>query len=168
MEASQRQEKNLYYQRVLSVWENFCFLHKELYDLTCEEYITLLASDIDKLETMIQVKEEIISKIGELEKERSELIDTLNRSGLLPEKINRAGELLASFTDIEQETNVPALRNLNLLLIEIIEQIQEQNRKNQMFLNKAMLSIREIKQGFSGKKTYTTYGADGLTRTLNR
>lgn len=168
MEAIQRQEKNLYYQKVLSIWENFCEFHKELYDLTCEEYLTLLASDIDKLETMIPLKEEIISKIGELEKERTELIDAINISGVIHYKINRAGELLTSFTEIENEANIPALRNLNALLIEIIERIQEQNKKNQMFLNKAMLSIREIKQGFTGKKTYTTYGADGLTRTLNK
>jgi flagellar biosynthesis/type III secretory pathway chaperone len=57
---------------------------------------------------------------------------------------------------------------LNSLLIDIIHRIQEQNKKNQMFLNKAMLSLREIKQGFTGKKTYTTYGADGMTRAVGR
>lgn len=168
MESTKLNEKNLYYQQVLTVWEGFCRLHKELYDLTCDEYLTLLASDIDKLETMLPIKEEIISKIAELESERSELIEKLNSSKLIASQITRVGELLAAFTDIETKQNIPALKNLNALLIEIIEKIQEQNKKNQMFLNKAMISIRELKQGFAGKKTYTTYGADGLTRTLNR
>ena len=63
---------------------------------------------------------------------------------------------------------MPALKNLNALLIDIVQKIQEQNKKNQMFLNRAMLSLREIKQGFTGKKTYSTYGADGMTRANGR
>ncbi len=160
--------KKLYYQAVIGVWEGFCQLHKDLFDLTCEEYLTLLESDIDKLETMLPLKEELIRKIGELERERSELIDRLNDANLLPAKVRKASELLGAFSDLDQRSGVPALRNLNSLLIDIIEKIQEQNKKNQVFLNKAMLSLREIKQGFTGKKTYSTYGADGLTRTLNR
>lgn len=165
---ARRDEKRLHYQRVIAVWEGFCQLHKELYDLTCEEYLTLLASDIDKLEEMLPVKEEIISKIGELEQDRGELIKQLNETGLFLQPINRAGDLLNAFADIDKSSAIPALKNLNSLLIDIVEKIQDQNRKNQVFLNKSLLSLREIKQGFSGKKTYTTYGADGLTRTLNR
>ncbi len=165
---SRLDEKKLYYHRVLSVWEGFCQLHKELYDLTCDEYLTLLASDIDKLESMLPVKEEIISKIGELEKDRTELIEKLNESGLFAHRITKAHELLASFGDLDQQAAIPALKNLNGLLVDIVSKIQDQNKKNQMFLNKAMLSIREIKQGFTGKKTYTTYGADGMTRANGR
>lgn len=161
-------EKKLYFQRVLSVWEGFCQLHKELYDLTCEEYLTLLASDIDKLESMLPLKDEIISKIGELEKERSELIDQLNGTGLFAQKIIKASDLLNAYAEIDQQNSIPALKNLNSLLIDIVQKIQEQNKKNQQFLNKAMLSLREMKHGFSGKKNFTTYGADGLTRSLNR
>ena len=161
-------EKKLFYQDVLIIWEGFCQLHKELFDLTCDEYLTLLASDIEKLETMVPIKEEIISKITELEIDRSKLIDQLNESGLYSFQISRSGDLLDAFSDLDQAAAIPALKNLNLLLIDIIEKIQEQNKKNQIFLNKAMLSIREIKQGFNGKKNYTTYGADGLTRSLNK
>ena len=162
------QEKYLYFQRVLSVWEGFCELHKELYDLTCDEYLTLLASDIDKLETMIPIKDEIISKIGELEKDRAELIERLNESGLFATHIQKAGDLLNAFSEIDQKSAIPALKNLNALLIDIVHKIQDQNKKNQQFLNKAMISLKEIKQGFSGKKNYSTYGADGLTRSQNR
>lgn len=161
-------EKKLYYQRTLAIWESFCLLHRELFELTCDEYITLLESDIDKLEKMLPLKEEIISKIAELERERAELIDTLNSTSLFSMRIDRAGDLLTVFSDVESNTEIKALRNLHQLLIDIVQKIQEQNRKNQIFLNKAMLSLREIKQGFTGKKQFTTYGADGQTRALNR
>ena len=161
-------EKKLYYQQAVSVWEGFCHLHKELYDLTCEEYLTLLESDIDKLETMLPMKEEIISKIADLEKDRADLIEKLNSTALFSTKITRAGDLLNAFAGIDQQAAIPALKNFNSLLIDIIQKIQEQNKKNQQFLNKAMISLREVKQGFSGKKQFTTYGADGQTRALNR
>lgn len=160
--------KKLYYQNVLNVWEGFCQLHKELYDLSCEEYLTLLASDVDKLEGMLPIKEEIIAKIGELENERAELIEKLNASGAFTSKIIKASDLLKAFSDIDSANGIPALKNLNSLLIDIIQKIQDQNKKNQVFLNKAMRSLRELQQGFTGKKTFTTYGADGMTRQLNR
>jgi flagellar biosynthesis/type III secretory pathway chaperone len=160
--------KKIHYLSVLSVWEAFCQLHKELYDLSCEEYLTLLASDIDKLESMLPIKEEIIAKIGELENERAELIEKLNSSGVFANKITKASDLLKAFSDIDADNGIPALRNLNSLLIDIVQKIQEQNKKNQVFLNKAMRSLRELQQGFTGKKTFTTYGADGMTRQLNR
>jgi flagellar biosynthesis/type III secretory pathway chaperone len=165
---SNQAEIKLYYQRTLSVWEGFCQLHKELYDLTCDEYLTLLESDIDKLETMLIQKEEIIAKIAEIEKERSELILNLNAHQIFEEKITKASQLINAFTILESKAGLPALRNLNSLLIDIIQKIQEQNKKNQQFLNKAMHSLKEVKQGFSGKKTYTTYGADGMTRAFGR
>lgn len=163
---SRIEEKQFFYHNIVGVWDGFCRLHKELYDLTCEEYLTLLASDIEKLDTMLPLKEEIIAKIGELERERATLIEELNASGLTATRVLRAGDLLVAFTDIEKATGVSALQNLNSLLIDIVTKIQEQNKKNQVFLNKAMLSIREMKQGFSGKKTYSTYGADGMTKQL--
>lgn len=165
---SKASAKALHYQSVLTVWEAFCQLHKELYDLSCDEYLTLLESNIEKLEEMLPVKEEIIARIGELENERAELIDKLNRSDLFSTPIQKAGDLLAAFSDIDDQRGVPALKNLNSLLIDIIQKLQEQNKKNQMFLNRAMRSLNEIKQGFGGKKVYTTYGADGMTRTLPR
>lgn len=159
----------LYYQSAIQVWESFCQLHKDLFDLSCDEYLTLLASDIDKLETMLPVKEEIIAKISELENERAELIEKINASGLFTIKVKRAGDLLTVFSEIESQSGISALKNLNALLIDMIQKIQEQNKKNQMFLNRAMRSINELKQGFGGgKKVYTTYGADGMTRQLNR
>ena len=161
-------QKKLYYQQAIVVWEGFCHLHKELYDLTCDEYLTLLASDIEKLESMLPIKEEIIGRIGELELERAGLIEKLNESKVFSSPILKAGDLLAAFSELDQKSAIPALKNMNSLLLDIVQKLQDQNKKNQMFLNKAMLSLREVKQGFTGKKTYTTYGADGMTRALGR
>ena len=161
-------EKKLYYHSVVSVWEGFCHLHKELYDLTCDEYLTLLSSDVDKLEHTLPLKEEIIRKISVLEYERKDLIESINTSKIFTKNILKSSDLLIVFSEIDQSSALPALKNLNALLIDIVQKIQEQNKKNQMFLNRAMLSLREIKQGFTGKKTYSTYGADGMTRANGR
>ena len=161
-------EKKLYYHSVVSVWEGFCHLHKELYDLTCDEYLTLLSSDVDKLEHTLPLKEEIIRKISALEYERKDLIESINTSKIFTKNILKSSDLLIAFSEIDQSSAMPALKNLNALLIDIVQKIQEQNKKNQMFLNRAMLSLREIKQGFTGKKTYSTYGADGMTRANGR
>ena len=161
-------EKKLYYHSVVSVWEGFCHLHKELYDLTCDEYLTLLSSDVDKLEDALPLKEEIIRKISALEYERKDLIESITTSKIFTKNILKSSDLLIVFSEIDQSSAMPALKNLNALLIDIVQKIQEQNKKNQMFLNRAMLSLREIKQGFTGKKTYSTYGADGMTRANGR
>lgn len=162
------EEKKLYYQQVLTIWEGFCTLHSQLFDIACDEYLALLASDIDKLEDLLPIKEEIISKIGEMDLERNELVEKLNKTQLVSSPLNKASELLLLFDEIEAQNGIPALKNLNQLLIDIIEKIQLQNKKNQVFLNKAMISLRDLKRGFKGQKVYSTYGADGLTKTLNR
>lgn len=162
------EEKKLYYHQVLSIWEGFCSLHSQLFDIACDEYLALLASDIEKLEELLPLKEEIISKIGDLDSERNGIIEKINGSTLVSSPLLKAGDLLQLFKDIETESGVNALPNLNALLIDIIEKIQSQNKKNQVFLNKAMLSLKDLKRGFKGQKVYSTYGADGLTKTINR
>ncbi len=161
--------KKLYYQQAVIIWEQFCKLHRELLDLTCDEYLVLLASDIDKLEEMVPLKEEVIQKITSIEQERAALIHTLNTKELMSEPLNRVSDLLEYFEDIESQSAVSALKNLNSLLIDTIKQLQEQNKKNQQFLNKAMISIRDIKESFGGKKKpHMTYGPDGMTKSIPR
>lgn len=162
------EEKKLYYHQVLSVWEGFCSLHSQLFDIACDEYLALLSSDIDKLEELLPFKEETIAKISELDSERNKLVEKINNTTLVTSPLNKASELMTFFSDIETKNGVSALKNLNSLLIDIIEKIQLQNKTNQVFLNKAMISLRDLKRGFNGQKIYSTYGADGLTKTLNR
>jgi len=158
----------LYHSQAIHLWENLCELHKDLYDLTCEEYLTLLASDIEKLEVSLTVKEEIIKKVTELDHVRSDLIQKINSQLPDDKKIIKAVQLIDFFATIERENGIRALENLNSFLIDVITKIQDQNKKNQYYLNKAMASLQEIKSGFNGKKNYTTYGSNGLTRQVQR
>ena len=168
MSSSTDLQIKLHYQNIIDIWEKFCVLHKELYDLTCAEYLILLEGDLEKLESLIPNKENIIAEVNLIEEQRAQVIIELNQINSQPDIIHKASDLIHYFTSLETENNLFALKNLNDLLIDIIERLQEQNKKNQLFLNKAMLSIQDLKQGFSGKKVFTTYGSDGMTRAINK
>jgi flagellar biosynthesis/type III secretory pathway chaperone len=162
------QKTALYYQRTVMIWEEFCKLHKDLFDITCDEYLALLSSEIDTLENLLNQKELIIKKVSEVENERSSLISKLNQEKIFSVEISKSADLIDAFSALEASANIPALRNLNSLLIDIIEKLQDQNKKNQIFLNKAMISLNDIRQNFNGKKQYPTYGADGAIRSAGR
>ncbi len=54
------------------------------------------------------------------------------------------------------------------LLIDIIEKLQTQNKKNQLFLNKAINNLREIREDALGVKSYSTYNNKGLSKRAAR
>jgi len=168
MSSSTDLQIGLHYQSIVDIWEKFCVLHKELYDLTCDEYLILLEGDLEKLESLIPNKENIIAEVNLIEDQRSQIIKELNQISSQSTITHKASDLIHYFNSLETKNNLFALKNLNDLLIDIIERLQDQNKKNQLFLNKAMLSIQDLKQGFSGKKVFTTYGSDGMTRAINK
>ena len=61
----------------------------------------------------------------------------------------------------EDQNNTKHLYRFNELLIDVIEKIQEQNKKNQVFLNKAINNLREIREEAMGVKNYSTYNQKG-------
>jgi len=148
------------------VWQNFCQLHALLYELTCEEYVHLLSSDIDQLDKTLSQKEEVIAEIAALERERSSAIDDLNI--LLGTNVTK----LSDFSNLLRENDMTVVAQridkLNMVLLDVIENLQEQNKKNQLFLNKAILSLQELKDSFSGGKKFKTYGANGNTYSCAR
>lgn len=148
----------------ISVWTEFCEEHTSLYDLTCEEYVHLLSSDIDKLEGVVELKNNKLSDIAKLDTKRKNILDGIY-------SIDESLELL-KIKDLIKTLDLTGLKfeakqlsNLNLLLLDIIEKIQEQSKRNQLFLNKAIISLKDLKRSFSGKTNYTTYGSNGATRT---
>ena len=152
---------NFYYHEAVQIWEDLCKLHGELFELTCDEYMTLLSSDLDQLETLLPIKDDLIAKVALVDQRRNELIKDLNKMN--PDnKISRAGELLGLMSEIDLQLPIPALSKLNALLIDTIYKIQAQNKKNQLFLNKAIINIQELKSEFKGNKTHTTYGRNGF------
>ncbi|MBT4792980.1 MAG: hypothetical protein HON90_15495 [Halobacteriovoraceae bacterium] len=148
------------------LWHLFCERHTDLYETTCDEYMHLLASDIDLLEQTIDEKSKILIVISTLEQQRNEATNDIAK--LLevkkPEKLTEVIELLKAnnFEQIAME-----VEKLNLVLLDIIDKIQTQNKKNQFFLNKAIHSLRELKESFSGKTNFNTYSSSGMTKSNN-
>lgn len=159
--------KKLLHHSAVDIWQGFCELHRDLYESTCDEYVSLLSGDILALEEKLKFKEKLIHNIQLKENERQELMRELNSHRPHNQKIEKASDLILYFSDIESSFDIPILKNLNDLLIDMVMKIQEQNKKNQIFLNKAMFSLNEIKQSFGGKKVYTTYDAHGLASRMS-
>lgn len=148
------------YFEVTNLWKQLCEEHNELFNLTCDEYSLLLKSDLDLLEEKIMEKNECIQRIGALEMTRRGLITEL--SELYPDKtIDSVSSLLEIMSLYEVESNQKHLFRFNALLIDIIEKIQSQNKRNQLFINKALHSLQQIRLEATGKKNFPIYSAKG-------
>lgn len=150
---------SLYFE-VTNLWKQFCEEHNELFNLTCDEYSLLLGSELDLLEEKIAEKNECIKRIGTLELVRRDLIVDLSQ--LYPgQNIDSVSKLLEIMSNYEVESNQKHLFRFNALLIDIIEKIQAQNKRNQLFINKALHSLQQIRIEASGKKNFSTYSSRG-------
>ncbi len=148
------------YFEVTDLWKRFCEEHNALFNVTCDEYSLLLQSELDQLEEKLAEKNEIIARISALETIRKDIIKELNN--LFPEKeIDSVSKLLEVMTSYEVEKKQKHLFRFNALLIDIIEKIQAQNKRNQLFINKALLSLKQIRLEATGKKNYSTYTSRG-------
>lgn len=154
------------YFEVTTLWKQFCEEHNELFNLTCDEYSLLLKSDLELLEEKIAEKNECIKRIGTLELLRRDLINDLNN--ISPEyKVDSVSGLIEVMSKYEIESNQKHLFRFNALLIDIIEKIQAQNKRNQLFINKALHSLQQIRIEASGKKNFSTYTAKGSAVTTS-
>lgn len=166
---SLRQQLNdtlqLIYFRVTDVWKRFCEEHTELLDITFEEYSLLLSSDVDGIEKLMATKNSIMARITSLEDMREELIKELNTylHANNQKSVDSISELISVMSQFEDANNAHHLERFNKLLIDIIEKLQTQNKKNQLFLNKAINSLREIREETLGSKTYSTYNNKGVS-----
>lgn len=149
-----------HYQKVVDLWQKMCELHNELFNITCDEYLALLSSDIESLEKILIQKDDVIGQIKVIEDKRSKLIQLINNS-IEGSPIQTASDLIALMHRYHLEGHYHYLKKFNSLLIDIIEKIKEQNKKNQIFLNKAITSLRDIKNNISGQKSYETYNSKG-------
>jgi len=153
-----------HYFRVTDLWRRLCEEHSKLFDLTLSEYSLLLSSDIDELEELTQQKQEIVDVIQKLESHRAELIVELNKSPDLTHKVDNISELITLMNTLTIEQEQKHFSNFNSLLVDIIEKIQVQNKKNQLFINKAIRSLRDIREGAIGEKSYNTYTSSGVSK----
>ena len=172
-DLNQETEKiKFFYYQITDIWKRFCEEHVNLFNLTCDEYTHLLKTDLEILEDITEKKSEIINRINILEKLRSDLIISINeeleshqnlKNKYGFSKITTVSDLLGLMQEYESQLQENYLENFNALLIDIIEKIQKQNKKNQVFINKAILSLKDIKGSVDGKKSYSTYTQNGLT-----
>ena len=162
MAGIKNKEMMLTYFQIIDVWKRFCEEHSTLLDLTCEEYALLLDSKIEELEQVISEKDHVVQNIRTLEGIRQDLIGQINTkySEFQVESVN---DLLTVMREFEEKIGQSHLSRFNSLLIDIIEKIQLQNKKNQLFLNKAIHSLKEIRQEVMGEKQYSVYNQAGRT-----
>jgi hypothetical protein len=166
-ESEKVQELEIIYFQVTDIWKRFCEEHTRLFNLTCDEYEALLGNDLNLLEAKINEKQKTINTITKLEEMRSEIIIKLNNNqvGQDPEKkIESINDLLVVMVEFEKGKDQNHLFRFNKLLIDIIQKIQEQSRKNQLYMNKAMKNISEIKSEILGEKSFKTYTQSGSTK----
>ncbi|OIQ18253.1 MAG: hypothetical protein BM556_08300 [Bacteriovorax sp. MedPE-SWde] len=163
------QRLKVYYFQITDIWKRHCELHSELFDLTCDEYALLLESDLDNLEEKITQKNNLIATIKLNDEERSRLLTDLAKA--YPEsKIEKVTDLITFFGEFPAEKESKHLFRFNALLLDIISKIQTQNKKNQLFINKAINSLRNIREEATGTTTVSTYNAKGVrsNRTLEQ
>jgi len=150
------------YFKVTDLWKKLCEEHSKLLDITFDEYSLLLRSEIESVEEKTQEKNIVIKKVNGLDKLRSALISEVN-SLFEEDKVENVTDLLKVMHKYEQVRGEKHLFRFNKLLIDIIEKIQIQNKKNQLFINKVIMNLREIREDAVGKKSYSTYNAKGST-----
>ena len=152
-----------YYFQVVDLWSRLCEEHTKLFEATCAEYAELLENNINKLESLLKEKESIINQINFLDGLRTQIIKKIETE--TNQKVDSIGNLISLMTEFEEYNNQKHLWRFNQILIDIIEKIQAQNKKNQMFINKAALALQEIKDEVLGQKTYSTYTNRGLKKS---
>ena len=154
----------LHLNRISSLWKEFCERHTDLYELTCDEYMHLLSSDIDSLGETVEAKKELLNDIARTEEFRKETVIELY-SLLDIDPSSKLEDLLNVLKAKEYTSMASEIEKYNLVLLDIIDKIQEQNKKNQLFLNKAIISLQELKDSFKGKKNFKTYSSLGVAKS---
>ena len=153
------------YRATIDMWQCLCDLHQRLYECTANECNALLTSEIEKTSELLEKKKSIINKISLEEKNRQKLIEEI----LGPKKLSneyRFSDLKAHFNQFEIEREGNHLNNFNLILLDTIKKIREQNKKNQLFLNRAMLSLEGLKLPPGEKASLSLYNKKG--KKLNK
>lgn len=162
MNEKEKIELKLKADHLIDLWHEFCEKHTELYEYTCDEYMHLLSSDIDQLNITLAEKKILLKEISDLDQHRKEVTTELLSLMNVAPGPQKLTYLLACLKQTEEAVAAGHIEKLNLVLLDIIDKIQDQNKKNQIFLNKAILSLKELKDSFNGKVQYKTYSASGM------
>lgn len=151
--------------RLVDTWRSFCELHTNLYEFTCDEYMHLLASEIDELDETVTKKTALLKDINLLDGTRSEITNEIMAYYKLENEPKKLKVLIQTLRDNGEAETAKQVESMNLILLDIVEKIQEQNKKNQVFLNKAIHSLQDLRESFAGKAKFKTYSSSGSTRS---
>lgn len=158
--------ESLYYVSC-DIWQRLCEEHNLLLDQTCEEYSLLLGSQIDELEEKTKQKSLTINRIKDLDEMRSEVLEKLTQISLRDKNgINGVRELI-TFFEKNLSFRPSDLIRFNDFLWQVIVEIQEQNKKNQLFINKALAGLQSIREDAMGKKSYSLYDKKGGSKNFS-
>ena len=149
-------KKDLWVEEISLIWKTFCELHQKLLEITCREYQLLLQSRMEALDEVLKTKVGTIYEIKKLEIKRKDIVKNL------PFPIKKTSELIEYMKTLSaNKAEQNNIKKYNDLLIETIAKIQEQNKKNQMFINKARHNLRNIREEVLGQKPTSTYDSKG-------
>jgi len=160
--------KYIQYFQIVDIWNRLCDEHSVLFDQTCKEYSLLLENNINDLENVVADKNATIKRIGMIEQLRQNVIDSINILLADEKKIGSIRELIAYMEQLDEEKTGKHLFRFNVILIDIIEKIQAQNKRNQLFIIKANETLKDLRNGLSGNNKYCVYTARGSKTTSTR
>lgn len=150
----------LYFQ-FTDIWKRFCELHNNLFFLSLDEYSLLLSSDIDALTVKQEEKTAVIQQISELEKIRSACFKEIQTISNV--ELHNFRDVVDFFKlKVEEEKTHHHLERFNNLLIDLIEKLKSQNKKTQIFINKAVHSLQTIREEAMGVKSAPIYNNKGM------
>jgi len=156
-------ELNLLYFRFTDIWKQFCELHNDLFFLSLDEYSYLLSSDVETIEAKVSEKKEMIERIRQIEQVRTQCFNEIQTLLGPDNNMKNFRELIDYFSNtMPEEKEHKHLQRFNNLLIDLIGKIKDQNKKTQLFINKAIYSLQTIRDEAMGVKPNTVYNKKGV------
>jgi hypothetical protein len=108
-------------------------------------------------------KKKVIQRIGKLENLRQNAIKKINSSLGKDDQILSLNKLIRYIGTNPIERDQRHFLRFNDLLMKLIEKLKQQNKRNQLFINKAMISLNDWKKEALGHKSFQTYTSSGTT-----
>ena len=154
---------NEIYFEVTDLWKTLCEEHSLLFNLVSDEYLLLLESKINELEKIVTEKKAVINRIAKLDMIRKNILNKINSSLENQREIKSVTDLIKFLGTNPIEREQKHFLRFNGLLNKTIEKLKQQNKRNHLFLNKAMISLNDWKKEALGHKSFSTYNASGAT-----
>ena len=158
---NQYQILQITYNEMVEIWILMCNKHEELYHLTCQEYVLLLKSEIDELEKTIDQKIQIINEINFYDEKRKRQLQGL-KNALSISSVLKVSDFIEMIDKYKIDEESKTFFKYNQFLLDFIQKLKEQNKKNQIILNKSLINLKELREKLLGEDSLKTYDMRGL------